>query len=766
MSGNGQGKLFGGGGDAPAAADTSTLDGTLTRIIYRHPESGFTVARIHTTDGAEATAVGELWGIPEGTPIRLRGAWVDDRKFGRQLKVAGYQVRSPETLVGIEKFLGGGIIPGIGPELARRMVAKFGPRTLEIVEKEPDRLTEVDGIGASRASKISAAFAEHRHVQDVMVFLRGHGVTAAFAGRIVRKYGKDAVRVVKENPYRLTEVWGIGFRTADSIAEKLGWARDAPARLQAGLVFVLGDQVEDGHTHVPENVLFDRGAEILGVAREKLLPALETLERGGSVTREVLGDRGRTASLAAVTQLEIEAAEAFAALCRTPARVVALDVDQAVAEVEIAANLQLAPQQKQAVIAAAVDKCVVVTGGPGVGKTTIVRAIVELASRMRRRFSLAAPTGRAAKRLAESTGREAITLHRLLEYNPQTGAFQRDEDAPLDADLVVVDECSMVDLALFRALVVALPPRTQLVLVGDVDQLPSVGAGAVLADVIASGAATVVRLTEIFRQAAQSKIVTSAHLINQGEVPDLDAAASSSGAATSDFYFVSREEAVAARETVVEMVAERIPARFGFDRMTGVQVLAPMHRGELGTTALNVALQARLNPAGEDKPELSRGERAFRLGDKVMQLKNDYDRNVYNGDIGIVERVDPDAAKLWVALGDGRTAEYERADLDQLVLAYAVSVHKSQGSEYPAVVIPLATQHFMMLGRSLLYTAVTRGKRLVVIVGSRRAVGMAVRNATARARYTWLAERIRESVESDSVEASGEAPEDLDEVDI
>jgi len=753
----GQEKLFG-GGDAPA--DAIVLDGTLARIVYRHPDSGFTVARIHTTEGGEATAVGELWGIPEGTPIRLRGAWVDDRRFGRQLKVAGYQVRSPETLVGIEKFLGGGIIPGIGPELARRMVAKFGPRTLEIVEREPERLTEVEGIGAGRAAKISAAFAEHRHVQDVMVFLRGHGVTAAFAGRIVRKYGKDAVRVVRENPYRLTEVWGIGFRTADSIAEKLGVARDAPERLQAGLVFVLGSEVEDGHTHVPENALFDRGAEILGVAREKLLPALETLERGGTVMREVLGDRGRTASLATVTQLEIEAAAAFAELCRTPARLVALDIEQAVAEVEVAADLQLAPQQKKAVVAAAVDKCVVVTGGPGVGKTTIIRAVVELARRMRRRFSLAAPTGRAAKRLAESTGQEAVTLHRLLEYNPQSGAFQRDEDNPLDADLVVVDECSMVDLALFRALVVALPARTQLVLVGDVDQLPSVGAGAVLADVIASGAATVVRLTEIFRQAAQSKIVTSAHLINQGQLPELDSAPGAS-----DFYFVGRDEPVAARDTVVEMVAERIPARFGFDRMTGVQVLAPMHRGELGTTALNVALQARLNPPGDDKPELSRGERAFRKGDKVMQLKNDYDRNVYNGDIGIVERVDPDAGKLWVALGDGRTAEYERADLDQLVLAYAVSVHKSQGSEYPAVVIPLATQHFMMLGRSLLYTAVTRGKRLVVIVGSRRAVGMAVKNATARARYTWLAERIREAT---AAEPGGDAaePDDLDDIDL
>jgi exodeoxyribonuclease V alpha subunit len=580
-------------------------------------------------------------------------------------------------------------------------------------------------------------------MRRVMVFLLGHGVTAAFAARIVKRYGEDAVRVVRENPYRLTEVWGIGFRTADSIAEKLGVARDAPERLAAGLEFVLKEQLEDGHTHVPENVLFDKGAEILGVPREKLVPALEALERTHKIVREILGDRGRTAALTEVTNEEIQAAQAFADLCRTPARTIEIDVERSVSEVEVAANLQLAPQQRKAVIAAAVDKCVVVTGGPGVGKTTIIRAVVELATRTRRRIALAAPTGRAAKRLAEATSREAVTLHRLLAYNPQSGAFERNHESPLEADLVVVDECSMVDLALFRALVVALTPRTQLVLVGDIDQLPSVGAGAVLSDVIASRAATVVRLTEIFRQAAQSKIVTSAHQINHGEVPDLD-----TPPGTSDFYFVGRDEAVAARETVVEMVTERIPNRFGFDRMTGIQVLAPMHRGELGTTALNAALQARLNPPGPDKPELARGDRAFRLGDKVMQLKNDYDRNVYNGDIGIVERVDIDTGKLWVSLGDGRAAEYERADLDQLVLAYAVSIHKSQGSEYPAVVIPLATQHFMMLGRSLLYTAVTRGKRLVVIVGSRRAVGMAVRNATARARYTWLAERIREATES------------------
>ena len=722
-----------------APVEEVTLDGTIQRIVFRSDDTSFIVAQMAGEGGAPVTVVGDMVGVTEGLPLRLRGQWVEDRKWGRQFKVATYQMRSPETLVGIEKFLGSGLIPGIGPELARRLVDKFGLDTLQVIDRAPERLVEVSGIGASRATKLAQAFAAQRHVQDVMVFLQGHGVSAAFAARIVKRYGKDAIAIVRANPYRLAhEVWGIGFRTADGIAEKLGMARDAPERLEAGLLHALETSAEDGHVHLPDEDLIATAVELLGVAADTLPPRLGALEARQLVVREVLGHRGPCTALPQLHAAEVDAAAKLATVIRTPARGMALDVHAAIHAFEAVTGVTLAVQQRRAVEAALVDKCVVITGGPGVGKTTIVKAIVHLARLVHRKVALAAPTGRAAKRLGEATVAEALTIHRLLEYQPQSGGFQRNEENPLEADVLVIDEASMVDALLFRAVLAALRPGAQLVLVGDVDQLPSVGAGAVLSDVIASEAATVIRLTEIFRQAAQSKIVVSAHKINAGEVPDLDAPVG----ATTDFYFISRDDPEAARATLVEMVAERIPAKFGFDPITQIQVLAPMHRGELGTAALNRALQEKLNPPDGGGPQLARGERTFRKRDKVMQLRNDYDRGVFNGDIGVVDGVDPEGQTMRVDF-DGRIVPYERAELDQLVHAYAVSVHKSQGSEYPAVVIPIATQHYMMLQRSLLYTAVTRGKQLVVLVGSRRAVGLAVRNADARRRYTWLAERLR-----------------------
>jgi exodeoxyribonuclease V alpha subunit len=725
--------------DPPSDASSEvTLDGTLERFVFRNDESSFTVARFATPAQQVVTIVGELVGVNEGLPLRLRGHWVDDKKFGRQFRVATYQLRAPETLVGIERFLGSGVIPGIGPELARRLVGHFGMDTLEVIDRKPERLVEVPGIGAGRAAKLAAAFAAQREVQDVMVFLRGHGVSAAFAARIVKKYGKDAINVVRANPYRLAhEIWGIGFRTADAIAEKLGIARDAPERLEAGLLHALETSGEDGHMHLPDDELLAAAAELLGVAVDRLLPRLAALEQHQLVVRETLGHRGSCTMMPWAYDAEVMSATLLAALVKTPARGLSLDVHAAIHAFEAVTGVTLADQQRRAVEAALVDKCTVITGGPGVGKTTIVKAIVHLARLVHRGVALAAPTGRAAKRLGEATVMEATTIHRLLEFQPHAGGFQRNRDNPLDADLVVIDEASMVDAQLFSSLLAAVRPGAQLILVGDIDQLPSVGAGSVLADVIDSEAATVIRLTEIFRQAQASKIVVSAHAINHGELPVLDAP----GGATTDFYFIERDDPEAARATIVELVAERIPKGFGFDAVADIQVLAPMHRGELGTTSLNRALQDRLNPSA-GTAELARGERTFRRGDKVMQLRNDYDKLVFNGDIGVISAIDCDEAVVRVEF-DGRVASYERAELDQLTHAYAVSIHKSQGSEYAAVVIPLVTQHYMMLQRSLLYTAVTRGKKLVVIVGSKRAVALAVRNADAKRRYTWLAERVR-----------------------
>jgi exodeoxyribonuclease V alpha subunit len=652
------------------------LDGTVERITFKNDETNYTVAQFKSAKGEPVTIVGELFGVNEGMPLKLRGQFVTDRKWGKQFKVTSYQPITPNTKIGIERFLASAKIPGIGPEFAKRLVDKFGLETLDVIEKQPQKLTEVPGIGAARAAKLAQAVVARRHEQDVMVFLAAHGVSGAFAVRIVKKYGRDAINVVRSNPYRLAhEVWGIGFRTADAIAEKLGIARDAPERLEAGLLHALETSAEDGHMHLPDDELIARAAELLSVGAERLPPRLAALEARGLVVREVLGHRGPCSALPDLQRAEVESAQLLIELVKSPARPLAVDVTAAIHAFESITGLELASQQRSAVEAALRDRCVVITGGPGVGKTTIVKAIVHIARIGSRRVSLAAPTGRAAKRLGEATGVEAMTIHRLLEFNPHEGGFQRDRENPLDADLLVIDEGSMVDALLFHSVLGALRPGAQLVLVGDVDQLPSVGAGSVLADVIDSEAATVIRLTEIFRQAAASKIVLSAHKINRGEPPDLDTPPGSD----SDFYFIARDDPEAARATIVELVAERIPARFGLDPITDVQVLTPMHRGELGTAAVNRALQERLNPTVTGAPEMLRGDRAYRRGDKVMQLRNDYDRGVFNGDIGVIEGIDVDASVIRVDF-DSRIVTYERNELDQLVHAYAVSVHKSQGS--------------------------------------------------------------------------------------
>jgi exodeoxyribonuclease V alpha subunit len=725
-------------GDGADQATEQTLEGTLEKIVFQNAETQWTVARLQSRDRRGlVTIVGNLLGVQAGAALRLRGRWIVDRKYGEQFKVDTYQTVTPATVRGIERYLGSGLVHGIGPELAKRIVGVFGTETLEVIEKEPRRLVEVEGIGKVRAERIRESLREQRGVQEVMVFLQGYGVSSAYAARILRVYGAGAIAIVRENPYRLAlDIWGIGFRTADAIAQKLGIEKTSPARAEAGVLHVLGELVEDGHVHVPEHALLAEAEKTLEVGPELISPAIDRLVHEGRVIREELGDRGDCLYLRPLHEAEVRAAAGVRRLLSAPALPLVLDVDKALAWFESQRGLTLATQQREAIRAAVTDKVVVVTGGPGTGKTTIVNAILDILEKKGRRIALCAPTGRAAKRLAETTGRSAGTIHRLLEWNPQSGHFERGLEKPLGIDVLIVDEASMIDVPLMASLVEAVPTAAQLVLVGDVDQLPSVGPGRVLHDVISSRAASVVRLTEIFRQAAASSIIVAAHRVNRGEMPDLSAREGS------DFYFLSRDEPSAVLATVCEVVAERIPRRFGLDPLVDVQVLTPMHRGEVGAQRLNAELQARLNPPREGVRQLVRGSRTMRAGDRVMQLKNDYDKEVFNGDVGrIVEVVGEGGLVVEI---DGRRIPYDAGELDQLIHAYALSVHKSQGSEYPAVVVPITTQHFMLLQRNLLYTALTRGKRLVVLIGSRKALFMAVRNDDTRQRWTWLSRRISE----------------------
>jgi exodeoxyribonuclease V alpha subunit len=722
---------------------TTTLSGVLDRIVYQNQTTQWTVARLLPAEGEAVTVVGALLGVSPGTALMLHGAWTRDPRYGLQFRFDSYSTQAPETLLGLERYLGSGLIPGIGPELAKRIVAAFGMQTLEVINQTPPRLVEVDGIGETRARRIAEAWNQQREVQDVMVFLRGHGVSSAYAARIYKQYGAQAVGIIRQNPYRLSaDIWGIGFRTADRIAHSLGIAPTASERLESGLVHVLGELTGEGHVHTPDHHLIEAAAAILEVDPALLSEPLDRLVAARALIREELPGRGRCSSLASLWENEREAALAFAAVATTPSRTLEIDLPRVIGEFEKLSGIALAPQQRRAVEAATRQKCVVITGGPGVGKTTIVRAVLAALTLENRQVALAAPTGRAAKRLAETTGAHAQTLHRLLGFQPRTGSFEHNADHRLDADVVIVDEASMIDIAMLRSLLIALRPAAQLVLVGDIDQLPSVGPGAVLADIIASGAATVVELTEIFRQAQASQIVVNAHRVNRGQRPNL---ARPAAGAESDFFFIERSSPPECLDTVLELVAERIPRRFGFDPLTEIQVLTPMHRGELGTIALNNALQTRLNPERPGEVSISRGQRTYRIGDKVMQVRNDYDKEIFNGDLAVIGDIGDQGRALTLTCADGRHIEYTSDEVDQLVHAYAVSIHKSQGSEYPAVVIPLLTQHYMMLQRNLLYTAITRGKQLVVLVGAVQAVSMAVRNDSVNARWTWLAQRIRDA---------------------
>ncbi len=718
----------------------AVFEGIVERITFESPTSGFRVIKLAVEGRPEWLAVvGSFPPTAVGARVRVRGRIEQDRTHGPQLRAESLIELAPKTLAGLEKYLASGLVKGVGEKLAKRIVEAFGLEALRVLDETPGRLREVEGLGEKRALAVERAWRDQRALRDVMVFLQSHGASAALAIRVVRRYGSRAIETVSRQPYRLAlDVRGVGFKTADRIAKAIGVAADSPERMQAGVLQILHDTTETGHVWSAEAEVIERAAILLELGDSDPVAVRVSLER--ALEAIVLG--GHAVVEGSKPDLAVYAYDVHAAEVRLAARLAQVaqggappirGVEQAVRAFEASAEVKLAEEQRIAVEQAACQRVLVVTGGPGVGKTTILRAILSLLERAGIGVRLAAPTGRAAKRMSEATGTDATTIHRLLEFEPKSGTFKRDAAHPLEGGAVIIDEASMLDLPMADALAQAVAPGTRLVLVGDVDQLPSVGPGAVLRDVISSGVVPCVRLKHIFRQAARSLIVTNAHRINEGELPVIGDAS-----ADTDFFIVERRDPDRARETIVELVTSRIPHRFGLDPVRDVQVLTPMNRGPSGASALNEALQAALNPAG---PAIVRGARTYRAGDKVMQLRNDYDRNVYNGDVGIVAVVDPDEGTMTVRF-DEREVAFEAADLDDIALAYACTIHKSQGSEYPAVVVPLLTAHFIMLSRNLLYTAVTRGKRLVVLVADPRALELALSDHRRDERRTRLADRL------------------------
>jgi exodeoxyribonuclease V alpha subunit len=720
------------GPQAPAAS----VEGVLDRVAFSSDESAWSVVKLAVPGRRElVTAVGNLLGVQPGENLRLSGRWTTDKRYGEQFTVESFVTVEPATLVGIEKYLGSGLVHGVGKVMAERLVGHFGIETLQVIDQHPSRLTEVEGIGPVRRDRIARAWVEQRRIKDVMVFLQAHGVSTAYATRIYRQYRDRAIAVVRENPYRLAfDVAGIGFKSADKIAEQLGIGRTSPVRAEAGVMHVLATLADHGHVYAPRPRLVSAAAEILAIDPALVEQAIAALASATRIVVEPLPSGDDAVYTTSLHAAETGAAARVRLLLATPPRPIRIDVERAIAWFEEQQKIGLAEEQREAIRRATLGKLVVVTGGPGTGKTTLVNGIIRILEKKGRRILLGAPTGRAAKRMSETTGRGAKTIHRLLEFNPKTFGFDRDAENPLEADVVILDEASMIDTVLAFHVLRALPLHCQLVLVGDVDQLPSVGPGSVLGDVIRSGVADVVRLRRIFRQGTESLIVLNAHRVNEGLMPELPAESSKA-----DFFFIERREPEEIMATLKALVRQNIPNRFALDPVSDVQILTPMQRGLLGVANINAELQALLNPSGDT---ITRGSRTFRAGDKVMQVRNNYDREVYNGDIGRIASVDTVEQELRVTF-DGRAVTYEQGDLDELVLAYACSIHKSQGSEYPCVVIPLHTQHYVMLQRNLLYTALTRGKRLVVLVGSSRALSLAVQNDTIEERCTRLAERLR-----------------------
>jgi len=756
------------------AQPTTILKGAIERITYSNPDNGYTIARFKADHRfGVVTIVGALADVHPGARLKVEGYWKTHPKYGEQFEIERYVEEVPATVEGIKRYLGSGLIKGIGPVMAKRIAEKFGPYTLEVLENDIHRLAEVDGIGVKRVKMIAKAWEGQKQIKEIMLFLQSHQVSTNLAVKIYKTYGDRAINIVKDNPYRLArDIFGIGFLTADQIARNIGLAADAPQRVAAGIEYTLNQLADQGHVFAPRDHLIQASVKILSVTPEQVNVQIEALVRDDRLKIESYvpyeqggkgaGEQGsqKTNYQLPMSNEQLPSTQAIEAVYLPPFYYAEVGVARQIGQLLKAEasrldgfteidwdkafdwlattqkeGITLAEQQRQAVRMALTNKISILTGGPGTGKTSTVKAILRLLATKGKQALLAAPTGRAAKRLAESTGGEAKTIHRLLEVSPSEGfKFQRNQDNPLACDILILDECSMIDLVLMNSVLKAVHPATHLLLVGDVDQLPSVGAGNVLRDLIGSGAVPMTRLEVIFRQAADSTIITNAHRINKGETPLFPKH-------KQDFYFFGKEEPEVAADLVVDIVARRIPEKFNIPT-SDVQVLSPMHRGAAGARTLNEKLQARLNPLRYNQPEYRSGNRLFRVNDRVLQLRNNYDKDIFNGDVGRIEHIDLDEGEIWVEF-ERRSVGYEFSDLDELTLAYAMSVHKSQGSEYPVVVLPLLTQHYMLLQRNLLYTAITRAQKIVVIVGTRKAIAIAVHNDKIAARWSALQERLQ-----------------------
>ncbi len=714
----------------PETAQREALAGLVERLTFHNEDNGFCVLQVKARGHRDlVTVVGHAAMISPGEFVQANGVWINDRQHGPQFKAQYLKAAAPTTAEGIKKYLASGMIKGIGPVYGGKLVQSFGEDVFDVIEATPDRLREVSGIGPKRAARIVAGWGDQKAIREIMIFLHAHGVSTSRAVRIYKTYGVDAVQVISDNPYQLArDIRGIGFKSADAIAAKLGIEKTAPIRARAGILYALSEAMNDGHCGLPEDELLPNAAKLLDIPEDILHPALAVEIDAKSVVTDTVGERA-VVFLAGLHRAERMIAERLGDLARSSRPWPDVDSAKAINWVETKTGLTFAESQRRALELALSSKVLVITGGPGVGKTTLVNAILKILAAKDVEIALAAPTGRAAKRLTETTGIQAKTIHRLLETDPKTGGFKRGEDNPVGGDLLVIDETSMVDVPLMNALLKAVDLTSALILVGDVDQLPSVGPGQVLADIIASGAVPVVRLTEVFRQAAESRIITNAHRINQGRMPDLERPDG-----RSDFYFVGAKDP---EDGVNKIVRERLPKRFGLDPVRDIQLLCPMNRGALGARSLNLHLQQALNPSPPEKVE--KFGWTFAVGDKVMQVENDYDKEVYNGDIGFVTGVDTEEGELEIEFDD-RPVTFGFGELDSVVLAYATTIHKAQGSEYPAIVIPVVKQHYMMLRRNLLYTGVTRGKRLVILVGEKKAVAIAVKGTSGRRRWSKLAE--------------------------